>query len=103
MRYISLQGWAHRKKWHFPILSLTRQHPCKDGKEFARWGSQMCFKPALGHWLSEKVISGQRVVLASDDDDAVITHSFEIIQMAFHLFGRTVHVVLAWPLNSFYR
>jgi hypothetical protein len=64
-------------------------------------GSEMFFKPALGHWLSEKVISGKRVRLASDDD--IITHPFEIIQMAFLLFGRTVHVVLAWPLNTFYR
>lgn len=62
----------------------------------------MCFKPALGHWLSEKGISGKRVGLASDDDD-ILTHPFEITQMAFLLFSGTVHVVLAWPLNTFYR
>lgn len=45
---------------------------------------------------------GDRVGLASDDNE-VITHPFEILQMAFLLFDRSVHAVLARLLNRFYQ
>lgn len=42
----------------------------------------MCLKPALGYRLSEKTILGDRVGLASNGNE-VITHPFELLQMAF--------------------
>lgn len=62
----------------------------------------MCLKPALGHWLSEKTILGDRVGLASDDNE-VITHPFELRPMAFLLCDRSVHAASVCCPSGFYR
>lgn len=59
MRQITSPRMGLQKRWHLPSLFSDKTQPLTDAEEIYRI-SWICFKSAMRHWQSAKIISGDK-------------------------------------------